>query len=245
MTRPWEKFLTPQDVATLQRSPKPDRDPKSFCHRPALLMIDFFRAAFGDRPVPILEAMEEWPGSCGLAGWETLPRTQALLDRFRQLGLPVIHTTGIVEGAIKGQHANEMPASGAEVGQKWLPPDVRYEIIPEVAPLPGETVIRKISSSAIWGTPLVGHLISHNIDTLIVCGESTSGCVRSTVVDAKQFCFEVIVVEDCVFDRHEAAHAINLFDMHRKFGDVLPHADVMDFFSTFHANQPDPELAAK
>ena len=245
MTRPWEQFLSLQDVAALQRSPKFDRDLQSFCRRPALLMIDFFRAAFGDRPVPMLEAIEEWPSSCGLAGWETLPRTQMLLERFRQLGLPIVHTTGIVEGEIKGQHSNEKPPSGTPVGEKWLPPEIRYEIIPEVTPLPGETVIRKISSSAFWGTPLVGHLVSKNIDTLIVCGESTSGCVRSTVVDAKQFCFEVVVVEDCVFDRHETTHALNLFDMHRKFGDVVPHSEVMDFLSTFDANRSDSELSLK
>jgi maleamate amidohydrolase len=98
-----------------------------------------------------------------------------------------------------------------------------------VAPLPGETVIRKISSSAFWGTPLIGHLVSLGVDSLIVCGESTSGCVRATVNDAKQNCFNVVIVEDCVFDRHEATHAMNLFDMHRKIGDVLPASEVTAF----------------
>lgn len=111
----------------------------------------------------------------------------------------------------------------------------RYDILDEVAPIAGEVVLRKTAPSAFWGTPLIGQLVHLGVDTLIVAGESTSGCVRATVVDAASHRLRVIVVEEAVFDRHEAAHAINLFDMHQKYADVLPLADVLAHLRTIHA----------
>jgi nicotinamidase-related amidase len=84
----------------------------------------------------------------------------------------------------------------------------------------------------------VGHLNQLGIDTVITCGESTSGCVRASVVDGCTYRFRMIVVEECVFDRHEAAHAINLFDMHQKYADVLPLAQVMQYLHSWRAEQP-------
>jgi nicotinamidase-related amidase len=97
----------------------------------------------------------------------------------------------------------------------------KFEIIDQLKPLPGEVFIRKSSPSAFWGTYLVSHLISQKIDTLVVVGESTSGCVRASVVDGRTHGYRMIVVEDCVFDRTEASHAINLYDMHQKYADVV------------------------
>ena len=96
------------------------------------------------------------------------------------------------------------------------------DIIDEVAPRDGELVIRKAAASGFLGTPLIGHLVDRGIDTIIVGGESTSGCVRASVVDGCGNRFKMIVVEECVFDRHEACHAINLFDMSQKYADVVP-----------------------
>jgi len=114
----------------------------------------------------------------------------------------------------------------------------KYDIIEQVEPLPGEAVLRKLSPSAFWGTPLVGHLNQLSIDTVITCGESTSGCVRASVVDGCTYRFRMIVVEECVFDRHEAAHAINLFDMHQKYADVLPLAQAVQYLHSWRAEQP-------
>lgn len=91
----------------------------------------------------------------------------------------------------------------------------------EVAPAEGEYVIRKSAPSAFWGTPLVGLLQSLQVDTLVVAGETTSGCVRAATVDGATHRFNMFVAEDCVFDRHEASHAMNLFDMNQKYATVL------------------------
>jgi nicotinamidase-related amidase len=113
----------------------------------------------------------------------------------------------------------------------------RFEIVDEVKPIAGETVLKKTSPSAFWGTPLIGHLNFLGVDTLLTCGESTSGCVRASVVDGTTNRLRMIVAEECVFDRHEACHAINLFDMNQKYADVLPLDDILKHLDAWRAEK--------
>ena len=99
-------------------------------------------------------------------------------------------------------------------------------------------MLRKTAPSAFWGTPLAAHLNLHQIDTLIVCGEATSGCVRASVVDAASYRYRVQVVEECVFDRHEATHALNLFDMHQKYADVISLDETLLRLSAMKGSAP-------
>ena len=101
-------------------------------------------------------------------------------------------------------------------------------------------MIHKLAPSAFWGTPLLGHLTHLGIDTLLVSGESTSGCVRAAVVDACTNRFKVQVVDECVFDRHQATAAMNLFDMHMKYGDVVPLADVEQYLQGLAVPEAQP-----
>ena len=110
-----------------------------------------------------------------------------------------------------------------------------HDIVDEVAPIEGEAFLRKSSPSPFYGTPIVGHLNALGVDTLIVAGESTSGCVRASVVDACTHRYHTIVAEECVFDRHEATHAINLFDMNQKYADVLALADIQTWMHEWQA----------
>jgi nicotinamidase-related amidase len=220
--RVWERFLTEADRAHLGQ--KVDRR-VGRGERPALLLIDLYRAVFGDRPQPLLEAIRTWPQSCGPRAWEALPHIQRLLAGARTAGLPVIHVTMLTDAGMPGW-------SEAAHGRGTPRDDAGYEIISEVAPLPGEVVLRKSSPSAFWGTPLAGQLNYLGVDTLIVAGESTSGCVRASVVDACTYRYRVQVVEECVFDRHEAPHAINLFDMHQKYADVIPLAEALGYIAS-------------
>jgi len=223
--RVWDRFLTEQARAHLA---KVKHRPMAFGQKPALLLIDLYRWVFGDRPQPLLESVEKWPSSCGMAGWNALPHIQTLLSTAREVGIPVIHITGGIEidgwAALRGgdQWSNLSPEEREERRS-------RFVIMDEVAPLPGETVLRKSSPSAFWGTPLVGHLNLLGVDTIITCGESTSGCVRASVVDGCTNRFRMIVVEEGVFDRHEACHAINLFDMDQKYANVLPLAESLRY----------------
>ena len=232
--RVWEQYLTEQDKAHLDMTAPRE---VGFGKRPALLLVDLYRWVFGNEPQPLLEAVEDWPGSCGLAAWDAIPHIQTLLDSARKAGIPVVHVTGLSDSGVESWSSLKQPAGNSDrkpgvVDEAALDRQSRrFDIIDECAPIDGEAVLYKTSPSAFWGTPLTGHLTRMGIDTLITCGESTSGCVRASVVDGCTNRYRMIVVEECVFDRHEATHAINLFDMHQKYADVLSLADVLEWLA--------------
>lgn len=207
--------------------------------RPALLLVDNYHAAVGDEPLPLLEAIERWPSATGPSAWAALAVQEKVLDAARKLGLPVIHVTGMAEGNIPGWGwcAGHPEARGSLRGP--VNEDAaKYRIVDPVAPREDEFVIRKVAPSAFFGTALTGLLNFLHVDTLVVVGESTSGCVRATVVDGTSYRLRMIVVEDGCYDRHEAAHAINLFDMDRKYADVLPASEVCSLLSALRAEAP-------
>jgi nicotinamidase-related amidase len=236
--RVWDRFLTEQDKAHLAASPPKGR--YGFGDKAAVLSVDNYRKAVGDRPEPLLEAVKTWPSSTGLAGWDALGRIEELFAVARGAGLPVIHVTAL------GEEESGMPSWGAGLGgrhaSRTRTPEEqdrhgrRLDIVEQAAPLPGEVVLRKTAPSAFFGTPLAAHLMGAGIDTLIVCGESVSGCVRATVVDGRSYRLRMVVVEECVYDRHEASRAINLFDMDQKYADVLSLAEVTDWMSDLSRN---------
>ncbi len=232
--RVWDRFLTEQDQASLAGK-APRR--VGFGERPALLLIDLYRWVFGDKPEPLLESIKNWPGSCGLAGWNALPHIQTLLAKAREVDIPIVHITGLDGVGLEpwsvrreSKRANMNPEALERTRRK-------FDIVDELKPVPGETLLRKSSPSAFWGTPLVGHLNFLGVDTIITCGESTSGCVRASVVDGCTNRFRMIVAEECVFDRHEACHAVNLFDMNQKYADVLPLAEVVAYLDAWRAEK--------
>jgi maleamate amidohydrolase len=248
--RVWDKFLTEQDKAHLASSL---RRGVGFGSRPALLYIDLYRWVFGDHPQPLLDGLKDWPGYCGMAGWEALPHLQTLLRTARAAGIPIIHITGLhpADSGVPGWHesahrdAPRKPSADPAVQDRVRR---QFDIVDEVAPLPGEVVLRKTSPSAFWGTPLAGHLNYLGVDTLIVGGESTSGCVRASVVDGCTYRYRMMVVEECIFDRHQACHAVNLFDMDQKYADVIPVTAAVDYLQRWQAENartatPAPALA--
>jgi len=233
--RVWERFLTEQDKATLVG--KAERR-IGFGERPALLLIDLYRWVFGDKPEAVTEAIKTWPGSCGLAGWNALPYIQRLLAKAREVGIPIIHVTGMDGVAVEPwafrRDTKKRATMTAEELDRFRR---RYDIVDQVKPIPGETVFKKVSPSAFWGTPLIGHLNFLGVDTIITCGESTSGCVRASVVDGTTNRLRMVVAEECVFDRHEACHAINLFDMNQKYADVLPLDEILKYLDGWRAEK--------
>ena len=130
----------------------------------------------------------------------------------REAGLPVFYTSAeIGPGKVHATNRQTGLADG----------DDAYEIFEAFAPQDGDTVMVKERASGFYGTPLVAHLTKLGIDSLIVCGESTSGCVRASTVDGYSNGYHMTVVEECVFDRSELSHKVNLFDLHHKYADVM------------------------
>jgi maleamate amidohydrolase len=180
--------------------------PIGFGRRSALLVIDFV-VGFND---PALFG----GGNIDAA----VKRTAGLLDAFRARALPVAFTRVVYadDGADGGVFALKVP--------RLLVLTERHpasQIVPKLAPRPGELVIRKTQASAFFNTGLAPWLVQQGVDTVVVAGCTTSGCVRASVVDAISWNFRPIVARDCVGDRALAPHAANLFDMAQKYADVL------------------------
>lgn len=193
--------------------------------RPALLMIDCYAKVFGDRPQPLAEAINEWPATCGINAWDALPALEKLLGGAREVGVAVIHTTG---EARPGSRLGAATQRARVTGEDDL---VGYEFMPSLAPAQGELMARKTRASAFFGTPVSTWLRQLDADTLVVAGESTSGCVRASVVDAYSHGLKVAVVEEATFDRSALSHKVNLFDMNLKYASVLHLDEVLAYLT--------------
>ncbi|HEY4201143.1 MAG TPA: isochorismatase family protein [Devosiaceae bacterium] len=210
----WEPYLSERDRKHSELWGK--KELNGFGEKPALLLIDIYYSVLGLKREDIFESMQTWRGSTGLEGWQAVDKTAELLAVARASGVPVIHVKGLNTGVNPwGRRSRAVPKMSQEMLEKG------WQIVDEVKPLPGELVIEKAAPSGFQGTPLAFQLQSLGIDTLIVCGETTSGCVRATVVDGATARFRMGVVKECVFDRTEASHFINLYDMHHKYADVI------------------------
>ena len=240
--RVWDSFLSEQDKAHLEILGSRRR--KGFGTKPAVLNIDNYRSVAGDEPQPILDQIKTWPGAMGYAAWEALDNIADLLATARDAGMPIAHVHGLKEEesgvrswGTGGRGAREMTPEEADRHVR------RFDFMPQAAPLPGEVVLEKTAPSAFFGTALMAALNALDVDTLIITGESTSGCVRASVIDARSYRFNVVVAEECVYDRHEASHAINLFDMNQKYADVLPLAEIKKWIAEWKAAQEKPEIS--
>lgn len=223
MTKEWERFFTEKDKEHFKIWEK--KQPYGFGENPALILIDIHYSVLGLKREPLLEQIKYLPMGMGLEGWEAVDRTAELLASARKNGIPVIHISKL-EGVTGWAR---MPAAQ----RANIPEEIRRraaEIVEEVAPREGEIVIRKAAPSAFLGTVLPFQLRSMGIDTLIACGESTSGCVRATVVDGVSHRFKMGVVAECCFDRTEMSHYVNLFDMDQKYADVIDREEASVYF---------------
>jgi len=190
-----------------------------FGERPALLMIDFMQG-YVTEGAPLFA-----PGVV-----TAVKESVELLETARQAGIPVIHTN------IR-YHAGHFADGGmwvkkAPVMKDMVEGNPLATFCPQVAPSPSEVVISKQYASSFFGTSLSSMLQAMGIDTIILAGCSTSGCIRATAVDGVQHGFRTIVVRECVGDRHDAPHQANLFDIDSKYGDVVSKEQVQGYLNT-------------
>jgi maleamate amidohydrolase len=177
-----------------------------FGQRPALLAVDFI-TGFTDLRSPLAGDLDT-----------QLAATNALLEPARAAGIPVIFSTVAYDAELQeaGIWVRKIPANSWLVeGSEWVEVDARLN------QRPNETTLVKKYASCFFGTDLAARLISRRVDTLIITGCTTSGCVRATAVDACSYGFHTIVVEEAVGDRAALPHAASLFDIDAKYGDVV------------------------
>jgi len=182
---------------------------------PAVLVIDFINA-YTTPGAPFF----------GQGVVDAVEQSVTLLDAARNTGVPVIYTKVLYHpsGVDGGLFIKKVPALRMLVEGEPL-----AEIDPKIPPAPEDLVIVKNYPSPFFGTSLNSTLMGLGIDTLILLGCSTSGCVRAAAIDAIQYGYRVIVPRECVGDRHDGPHDANLFDINAKYGDVVSKADVIGY----------------
>ena len=195
--------------------------------RPALLIIDVQYRTIGTTPKPYWEAIKEYPTSCGDVGWNAVENIKRLVSLFRDREFPILYPHVAPKNlATDGGRLAEKIPSIMGIDSKG------YEFVEEIAPVSGDILLPKKHPSAFFGTPLVSHLIDLNVDTLVVTGCTTSGCIRSSVTDAFAYNFKVLVPDDAVYDRSPTSHAVNLWDMNAKYADVHTSSEIISLIKT-------------
>jgi nicotinamidase-related amidase len=152
--------------------------------------------------------------------------TKSLLDAARVKGLPVVFTTIGFEPSGKdgGLWLQKVPAlRDLELGGRWVDIDPRLERGED------EPVVVKKGASGFFGTNLASILVSQGVDTVVLCGATTSGCVRATAIDLLQYGWPTLVPRECVGDRAQAPHEANLFDIQAKYADVVPLEEALAY----------------
>lgn len=219
--RPWEEVFTDTDREILRKGGFAKK--QQFGKHPTLLLIDIKISFIGTTRKPVLEAVEEFPTSCGEAGWDAALQTEKLLKACRANGVTVVHVTGdphyrqFTRSSVKGTAPGTASTPKLE------------EFFSAVVPLPMELVIRKTKATAFFGTPLASCLRDMGTDTLLMTGCTTSGCLRASVIDAYNEGFKCFVVEECVFDRFPLSHLVNLWDLNAKYADVISLEEALNY----------------
>ncbi len=238
----WDPFLTSRDREVFAGTGHGRA--AGFGKRPVVMVIDMNYFFCGDRREPILESIKRWRNSCGEEAWDAADRIAELLAIAHRHGIPVIYSTGAERrpdgwgrGRWGDKNSRKDPAAVEEAARA-------NTILPPIAPIADDIVIRKAKPSVFFGTLLASFLVDLQADTLIVTGGVTSGCVRSTVVDGFSYNYRMAVVEDCVFDRGQATHALNLFDLQQKYADVVSLAQTCKYLSGLPAGLFDEQMPA-
>lgn len=228
--RVWDHFLTERDKQVFGSSGYGVK--AALGQRPAVLVVDVNYAFCGHQDEPIMESVKTWRTSCGEEGWKAIPHIQALLREAREKHIPVFYTTG-KDPRPDGFDAGGWRRKNSRSDEGGGIPGIRgNDIVKEIAPLASEIVIEKLKPSAFFATPLIGFLTDLQVDSLLICGTTTSGCVRASVIDAFSYNYKIAIVEECTFDRGQASHAVNLFDMNAKYADVIGIREAVDYMRT-------------
>jgi nicotinamidase-related amidase len=229
----WLPYLSERDRQHLAAGYE-KTEPFGFGTNPVTLVIDDYYSVLGLERLPFFDSIKKWPQSTGLEGWAAIDKTAELIRASRGNGVPVVYVHGLGNGFVPwGRRATKERLS-------HLTPEERAManvIVDEIAPQQGELIIQKAAPSAFWGTPLTFWLNYNGIDTIMACGETTSGCVRASVVDGATNRYAMGVVEECCFDRTEASHYINLFDLNQKYADVVSLGEAVAYFDGIGATR--------
>ena len=212
----WDALLTAEDRLVIERGGY--GQPKGLGRRPALLLIDIQKIYLG-ADAPLAESLGDWASGGGQQAWEAVRRLPPLVEAFRQRELPVIYTRqGIPEGA---EAFDNFVAKTKRDVSRYRRGHPDQAICDLVRPAPQDIVIDKAYASVFYGTPVETYLTGLGVDTLVIAGGSTSGCVWAAATDAVARGYKVALVRDACYDRIKVSHAATLLNFWMKFGDLL------------------------
>ncbi|CAH1665725.1 Nicotinamidase-related amidase [Hyphomicrobiales bacterium] len=224
--RIWDDFLTERDKQVYAQAGYGKRG--GFGKRPALFIIDVQYNFCGDKPEDILEGLKQYRTHCGPEAWAAVEHIVPLLELAHEKNIPVFYT--------ESARRPDMIDSGVQVGKNHRGAEKTStegthatQTVAPLAPRTQDIRIGKRKPSCFFGTIFMSHLNFFDVDTLILTGCTTSGCLRATAVDAYSYNFKVVIPEETAFDRFQASHAINLFDLNCKYADVIPSTEVKDY----------------
>ena len=222
MTKIWDDLLSQQDKdviinAGYDKLGAATWDSRELGSNPALLVIDMQNHLVG-KDEPILAAIKKERTAMGAIAWQAIKPIASLIATCRDVQLPIIYTKVVPRGRV--------------------PEEESIQIVDAVKPRAEDLVLEKNFSSAFFGTDLLSTLQRQKIDTVIIIGNSTSGCVRASAVDARQMGFSVLIPQECTFDRIEASHKISLLDLWMKYAIV----DSLDEVSKYIASLDQTEM---
>lgn len=228
----WEDLIPPSDAAPY-RTYRQLRQ-IGFGERPAVLVVDMTESFVDER----------FSTGCGEPARQAVKATAGVLECARRIGIPRVFAVWD-----PGENPEELgfwkcQATRPLGGGRGLPDPLALPAV--LGRRRDEPILRRAKPSAFFGTQLVSVLTYRQVDTIVVAGISTSGCVRATVIDGFSYNFRVIVPPECVADRASIPHKVNLFDMHMKYADVLPLDHVLAHLRALggRAARPDGTMRA-
>ena len=216
--------------ATLRASAKYARE-TTIGENPALLLVDLYNFVYDGGNRPLEEIQDQFPGTCGQYAWDAIEPTKRLIAAARAADIPIIYLTRRVRTGLASTARGFPKARGA------LKADA-YDIWHDFSPQPGDTLIYKERASGFYGTPMIAYLNKLRVRSLIMCGESTSGCLRNTIQDAFMNGYHVAIAEECAYDRNLLSHKVNLFDMHHKYADVMHTDEIVQTLEAMATQRP-------
>ena len=226
MKHVWESALTEVDRLVIEKGGYGQK--RGFGKSPAFVIIDAQYNYIGENK-PIEEQLDEWPSGGGENAWAAIEKIKELKDLATSKNIPIIYTRNVQKRTI---NFDSFAVKAKRDNTKYVDGNPASEIIKELAPSENDLVVDKSYASAFFGTPFISYLIKMGIDTLILVGGSTSGCVRATAVDAVTHNFNVAVIEDCTYDRIQLSHKAGLLDLWMKYCDVIKSEDVIRYFKS-------------
>lgn len=226
MARIWEDELSETDKVVIKKGGYGKK--RGLGKKPLLVIIDVQHNYVGEDK-PIEEQIDKWPSGGGEKAWTAIRKIKELKEEAKNAGIPIMYTRNVQKKSID---FDSFAMKADRDNSKYIDGQPETQIVKEIAPEENEIVVDKSYASAFYGTPLISYLIKMAIDSLIIVGGSSSGCVRASAVDAVTRNFNVAVVEDATYDRIELSHKAALLDLWMKYCDVSSADEVLEYMQS-------------